>query len=118
MKRILVVDDEMDLLLAIGVLLQSAGYEVVETSTGQEGIEAAEREDPDVVVLDIGLPDISGVEVLRHLRAAGNRAKIVILSAHASGHTEATATAEGADGYLTKPFNPEELLQMLERVLA
>ncbi|MDQ4094622.1 MAG: response regulator [Actinomycetota bacterium] len=117
MRRVLIVDDEVDLLLALSVLLQSSGYQVFEARTGAGGLAAAEREKPDVVILDVGLPDVSGVEVLRQLRERGTQAAILVLSAHASRHTERSAAAEGADAYVTKPFNPDELLQTLDRLL-
>lgn len=116
MTSVLVIDDEVDLLLALSVLLESEGYDVIQASTGEEGLAAVEHSDPDVVILDVGLPDISGVEVLRGLRGNKTRAKIIILSAHASGHTQEVTEREGADGYVTKPFDREALLETLRRV--
>lgn len=117
-SRILVVDDEVDLLLAMNVLLASAGYEVIEAQSGTKALELAEREDPDLVILDLGLPDMSGVDVLGALRTARRRPKIVIVSAHTSGHTEARLLREGVDAYLTKPFNADDLIRTLKETLA
>lgn len=117
MKTVLVVDDEVDLLLAVTMLLEASGYRVLNASTGAGGLEVAERERPDAVVLDMGLPDMDGLDVLRELSAWGEPPRLIVLSAHASGHTARKAQELGCDAYLFKPFEPDELTSTLDALL-
>ena len=114
--RILVVDDEPGILGGMTPLLRSRGYEVVTAMTGKAAIEAAERHQPDVVVLDLGLPDIDGVEVCRLLRDGGAM-PIIVLSARGAEADKVAALDAGADDYVTKPFGNEELLARIRVAL-
>ncbi len=114
---VLVIDDEIDLLLAVAMLLEGAGYRVLEASTASAGLELAEREMPDAVVLDMGLPDMEGLELLRRLNERPDKPRLIVLSAHASGHTARAAHEVGCDAYLFKPFDPDELLRTIETAL-
>ena len=107
--RVLVVDDEPNILATLAPLLRSRGYQVSTAMSGRGAIETIDREKPDLVVLDLGLPDIDGVEVCRHVRESSNL-PIVVLSARGSEGDKVRALDVGADDYVTKPFGAEELL--------
>src|SRR5262245_9318775 len=107
--RILVVDDEPNILATLAPLLRSRGYEVSTAMTGRGAVEAVERENPDLMVLDLGLPDMDGVEVTRLVRD-GRTTRIVVLSARGAEGDKVRALDAGADDYVTKPFGTEELL--------
>ncbi len=107
--RILVVDDEPQMLRSMRLILAGHSYDVVLTSTGEAAIEEFTRRLPDVVLLDLMLPGIDGLEVCRRLRQRSN-VPIIVLSARGDEHTKVSALDLGADDYLTKPFGAAELL--------
>jgi two-component system, OmpR family, KDP operon response regulator KdpE len=109
MTRVLVVDDEPQLVRVLRVHLQARGYQVDAAPDGRSALELAARSLPDVVVLDLGLPDISGVEVIAGLRG-WTQVPIIILSVHEEEADKITALDAGADDYVTKPFSMAELL--------
>jgi two-component system, OmpR family, KDP operon response regulator KdpE len=115
-ERVLIVDDEQSIRRFLRVTLNSQGYSVVEAATGQEGLSNATTQKPDVVILDLGLPDIDGVEVIRLLRQ-WTQIPIVILSVRGSEGDKIAALDAGADDYLTKPFGVGELLARLRAAL-
>jgi two-component system KDP operon response regulator KdpE len=108
-SRILIVDDEPNILGTLAPLLRSRGYEAFTAMNGRAALEAVERDKPDLIVLDLGLPDIDGVDVCRQIRQVSNVA-IVILSARGAENDKVRALDVGADDYVTKPFGAEELL--------
>jgi two-component system KDP operon response regulator KdpE len=114
--RILVVDDEPAILRALGTALRARGYEVEGVATGWDALDAAASRPPDVVVLDLGLPDIDGIEVCRRLRA-WSTVPIVVLSAAGADDRKVAALDEGADDYVTKPFSMPELLARIRVAL-
>jgi len=114
--RILLVDDEPNILAAIVPLLKSRGFDVVTAMTGRAALEAVEREAPDVIILDLGLPDIDGVVVCSEIRA-DHSTPIVVLSARGAEHDKVRALDAGADDYVTKPFGTEELLARIRVAL-
>jgi two-component system, OmpR family, KDP operon response regulator KdpE len=107
--KILVVDDEEAIRRFLGVTLTSQGYETVEAASGQEAILRVSSLQPDLIILDLGLPDIDGTEVTRRLRQ-WTQIPIVILSVRGSENDKIAALDAGADDYLTKPFGAGELL--------
>ncbi|HEY3157835.1 MAG TPA: response regulator transcription factor [Vicinamibacterales bacterium] len=107
--RILVVDDEPNILATLAPLLRSRGYEVNTAMSGHAAIESVERDNPDLIVLDLGLPDMDGVDVTRLVRD-GRSTPIVVLSARGAEGDKVRALDAGADDYVTKPFGTEELL--------
>ncbi|MFI8090391.1 response regulator [Streptomyces sp. NPDC086080] len=112
MTRVLVVDDDPALVRALVINLKARSYEVNSAQDGAAALHAAAAHHPDVVVLDLGLPDMDGVEVIRRLRG-WTRVPILVLSArHASGE-KVQALDAGADDYVTKPFGMDELLARL-----
>jgi len=107
--RVLVVDDEPQILRALRINLRVRDYEVHVASTGAEALEVAGRYPPDLVILDLGLPDLDGVEVIEGLRG-WTKAPIIVLSGRADSVDKVEALDAGADDYVTKPFGVEELL--------
>ena len=116
MSRVLVVDDEPTLVRALAINLRARGWEVVTAHDGTGALEAASDRHPDVVVLDLGLPDIDGVEVIRGLRG-WTRVPIIVLSARQVSDDKVEALDAGADDYMTKPFGMDELLARLRAAL-
>jgi two-component system KDP operon response regulator KdpE len=113
--RVLVVDDEPQILRALSINLRARGYEPLTASTGAEALDVAARGRPELVILDLGLPDIDGVEVIRGLRG-WSRAPIVVLSGRTDSADKVEALDAGADDYLTKPFGVDELLARMRAV--
>ena len=109
MTRVLVVDDEPQILRALRINLRVRDYEVHVASSGAEALEVAGRYPPDLVILDLGLPDLDGVEVIEGLRG-WSKAPIIVLSGRADSVDKVEALDAGADDYITKPFGVEELL--------
>jgi two-component system, OmpR family, KDP operon response regulator KdpE len=107
--EVLLVDDDEALARVLGVGFESRGYDLRVAPTGADGIRAVEEHDVDVIILDLGLPDLDGIEVCRHLRQR-TRTPIIVLSADGAEERKVRALDEGADDYLTKPFSMPELL--------
>ncbi len=115
MKTILVVDDEPQLLRALRINLRVRDYEVYTAGTGAQALQQASRHPPDLVILDLGLPDLDGVEVIQGLRG-WTAAPIIVLSGRADAVDKVAALDAGADDYVTKPFGMEELLARIRAV--
>jgi two-component system KDP operon response regulator KdpE len=111
-SRVLVVDDDAGLARALMINLRAHGWDVTTAATGAAALDAASSAHPDVVVLDLGLPDISGLEVIAGIRG-WSRVPIVVLSARQLGDDKVDALDAGADDYVTKPFAMNELLARL-----
>jgi len=114
--KILVVDDEPNILGTLAPLLRTRGYEVLTAMSGQSALEAVDRDQPDLIVLDLGLPDLDGVDVCRQVRDSLN-VPIVVLSARGAEDDKVRALDVGADDYVTKPFGAEELLARIRAAL-
>jgi two-component system KDP operon response regulator KdpE len=114
--RILVIDDEPNILGTLAPLLRARGYEVFTAMQGRAGIDTADRDKPDLVVLDLGLPDMDGVDVCRGIRDQAN-VPIIVLSARGAEGDKVRALDAGADDYVTKPFGAEELLARIRAAL-
>ena len=115
MTRVLIVDDEPQILRALRINLTARQYEVVTAADGGSALRAATEEHPDLVVLDLGLPDIDGVQVIRSLRG-WTPVPIVVLSGRAGSKEKVDALDAGADDYVTKPFSVDELLARIRAV--
>jgi two-component system KDP operon response regulator KdpE len=113
---VLVVDDEAQIRRALKLNLRARDYEVVEASTGELALQLAASEHPDVVLLDLGLPGMDGVEVIEALRG-WSKVPLVVLTVRDDEHSKVLALDAGADDYITKPFGIEELLARLRAVL-
>ena len=109
MTRVLVVDDEPQILRALRINLRVRNYDVDIAATGSQALEAAAKHPPDLVILDLGLPDLDGVQVIEGLRG-WTQAPIIVLSGRADSTDKVEALDAGADDYVTKPFGMEELL--------
>jgi two-component system, OmpR family, KDP operon response regulator KdpE len=114
--RILAVDDEPQILRALATNLRARGYDVELAQTGEAALAVAARKHPDLVILDLGLPGIDGVEVIRGLRG-WTRVPIIVLSVREAERDKVAALDAGADDYVTKPFGMDELLARLRAAL-
>ena len=118
-KRILVVEDQEDNRQIMRDLLVASGYELVEATTGEEGLILAEREKPDLILMDIQLPGLDGYEVTRRIKAnpALNHIPIIAVTSYALSGDDQKAYAAGCNGYVTKPFSPRVLLAKIREYL-
>jgi two-component system KDP operon response regulator KdpE len=114
-SRVLVVEDDPQLLRAMRITLHARGHEVITAATGRKALSEAAAARPDLVVLDLGLPDLDGVEVIQGLRG-WTSVPIIVLSGRTSGGDKVAALDAGADDYVTKPFGVEELLARIRAV--
>ncbi len=112
MTRVLVVEDEPPLVRALEINLKARGYDVESAPEGAHALRLAAAHPPDVVLLDLGLPDMDGVDVIKELRR-WSRASILVASARGTSDEKVTALDAGADDYITKPFSMDELLARL-----
>src|SRR5271166_5351900 len=115
--RVLLVEDDSATAKSIALMLTSAGYVVDVTDLGEDGLEIGKLYDYDIIILDLMLPDIDGYEVLRRLRAARVRTPILILSGLAELDHKIKGLGFGADDFLTKPFNPRELIARIQAIV-
>jgi two-component system cell cycle response regulator DivK len=118
--RILVTDDQEDNRRILLDLLSAAGFEVVEASTGEDGVAMAEAHPPDLILMDIQLPGIDGLEATRRIKAnpALTHVPVFAVTSFALSGDEAKALAAGCDGYIAKPYSPRALLQRVRDTLA
>src|SRR5881296_3327541 len=118
-RKILVIDDESVLVETIAYNLEQAGYQVITAADGASALEAAQRESPDLIILDIMLPEMDGLEVCRELRRESNTATTPILMLTAKGDEidKVVGLEVGADDYVTKPFGRRELLARVRALL-
>ena len=114
--RILIVEDEPALLRALQINLRARGYEVTTSVAGQDALVEAARRPPDAVLLDLGLPDLDGTQVIRELRG-WSAVPVIVLSGRAGSDDKIGALDAGADDYVTKPFSMEELMARLRAAL-
>ncbi|HEX6070333.1 MAG TPA: response regulator [Longimicrobiaceae bacterium] len=118
-RRILLVEDDEAARFIIATVLRHAGYAVTETRTAVEGLRSLETARPDAVLVDVGLPDVDGFELIRRVRASpvGQALPIVVVTVYAFDSDRESAFAAGCDRFLTKPISPAELLRTLEELL-
>lgn len=114
--KILIVDDETNLRTLVGSYLRAEGYEVVEAADGTEAVESVRRRHPDLVVLDVRMPGVDGIEALREIRTFSD-VFVIMLTARAEEADKVIGLSVGADDYLTKPFSPRELVARVKAVL-
>ncbi len=117
--KILIVDDEPDILEILRYNLQKEGYEVLSASDGEEGLRVAEREHPDLIILDIMMPKMDGVELCRQLRnkPAFSKTLIAFLTAREEDYSQIAALEGGGDDYITKPIRPRVLISRIKALL-
>ncbi|MHB8051283.1 MAG: sigma-54-dependent transcriptional regulator, partial [Coriobacteriia bacterium] len=116
--RILIADDEKNMRWVLSQALEAEGYEVIEAADGKEALIAIAEQDPRIVILDHKMPAPDGMEVLRRLRAKGHRFPVIMLTAHGNVQTAVEAMKAGANEYLTKPFDLDELKLSVQKALA
>jgi two-component system OmpR family response regulator len=116
-QRVLVVDDERSIVDAVATALRYEGFEVDEAGTGREALKAAETLRPDLIVLDIMLPDLDGIEVTRRLRQDGLRVPVLFLTARDSTEDKISGLTVGGDDYVTKPFSLAEVVARVRAIL-
>jgi two-component system, OmpR family, KDP operon response regulator KdpE len=114
--RVLIVDDEPNIIATVAPLLRAQGYDVCSAMSGRAALEALERDQPDLIVLDLGLPDVDGVEVCVRVRQSSG-IPILVLSARGAEGDKVRALDAGADDYVTKPFGTDELLARIRAAL-
>lgn len=115
--RILVVEDERTALQALSLLLEDEGYEVLKAERGEAGLQLALQQEPDLILLDIRLPDVDGITVLQRLRAGYSDAAVIIMTAETTSSNAIRAMQYGAFDYVSKPINDEHLLLLIRRAL-
>ncbi len=113
-KRILVVDDEAAILRIIGTSLKLMGYDVITSGSGKEALQLREKENPDIMLLDVFMPGMTGLEVLEAVRQQSDM-PVIIFSAHSSAREDALRL--GADDFVAKPFTPEQMQKKIAAVL-
>jgi two-component system, cell cycle response regulator DivK len=118
-RTILVVDDHEDNRRILRDLLRSAGYDVAEATTGEDGVAEAKTRKPDLILMDIQLPGIDGYEATRRIKAdeALRRIPLIVVTSYALSGDDAKALAAGADAYVAKPFSPRAMLAKVREYL-
>ena len=116
MTRLLIADDSETVLLMLQRRLEMSGYEVVTAKDGQEALEQAEGEKPDLILLDAMMPRMSGVEALTELRASGSKIPVIIISAHLDAQEPERMIEAGANGCVPKPFEWDVLIARIEEL--
>jgi len=117
MKRVLIVEDNDNNLYLIRFILEKSGYEVIAARTGISGVEKAANEKPDLILMDIQLPDINGYEVTRMIRASeiDSKVPIIAITSFAMTGDKEKALESGCTGYIEKPINPETIVMEIEK---
>lgn len=115
--RVLLIEDDAVVARSMELMLGSSGFNCVVTDTGEEGVDLAKLYDYDIIILDLGLPDMSGQRVLKSLRAAKVTTPVLVLSGNAMVQTRVDVLGMGADDYMTKPFHKQELVARLQAVI-
>ncbi|MBI2209104.1 MAG: sigma-54-dependent Fis family transcriptional regulator, partial [Deltaproteobacteria bacterium] len=114
---ILVVDDDPDIREVVKDRLESLGCRVLAAANGKEGLELLEKQSPQLVLLDIEMPDMNGLDVLKQIRAGGNEATVVMITAYGSIERAVQAMKQGAYDFIPKPFEPEQIALTVEKAL-
>ena len=119
MERVLIVDDDPDILRLVGYNLTQAGFDAVTTNNGRKALELIQKQPPDLIILDLMLPDVDGMEVCRTLRAhdTSRRIPIIMLTARSEEIDRVVGFELGADDYVMKPFSPRELVLRVKSIL-
>src|ERR687895_2994140 len=115
--RILVIDDEAEIRRSVRMILEYEGYDVIEASSGPEGVGLAEKEPPDLIFLDVKMPGMDGLEALQRIKATNEILPVVIISGHGTVSTAVEATKAGAFDFIEKPPSSEKLLVSIRNAL-
>jgi DNA-binding response OmpR family regulator len=119
MQKILIIEDDKDIVYILKSILELEGYQISFALSGKEGLEMAKTEIPDIIILDLILPDIDGYEICKEIRrdADFEKTHIVMLTAKSGTKDELTGMIDGADDYIAKPFNPLDVVETIKYVL-
>lgn len=115
MHKVLIIDDEKDILDSLSGILEDEGFSVSKAADGKEGLAIFERDAPDVVLLDVWMPELDGIQVLKKIRARRNDAKVVVISGHGTISTAVEAVKMGAYDFLEKPLSIDKVLEVVSR---
>ena len=115
--KLMIVDDEVDMLAELRPLMERSGFQVFSATNGEQALEIASREKPDLIILDVLMPKLDGRNVLRRLRESGNWTPVILLTKVNTATERVLSLQEGADDYLNKPFDPLELVARVQAVL-
>ncbi|MCA9010407.1 MAG: response regulator [Planctomycetaceae bacterium] len=118
MPRVLVVDDTDDIRELVATLLQRKGFDVTTAVGGRQGVAQASSDQPDLILMDLNMPDMDGWRATREIREAGIPTPVIALTAHMTAEDQARAAAAGFDGFQTKPLELDNLLAMIEELLS
>ncbi len=118
-KKILIVDDEADIVMQLEIRLKASGYETISANDGEEALQKAKEEKPDLILLDVMMPPPNGFQVCRMLKddPEYNQIPVIMLTAKATESDEFWGIESGADAYVTKPYNAQELTQKIQDLL-
>ncbi len=117
MIKFLVVDDEKGISEQLKEFLENRGYKAVSATDGQKAIELAKKESPHIVILDIRMPGLSGIEVLRELKKINDKIRVIMLTGYEDDTTKSISHELGASAYMTKPYNFEEILRICRKLI-
>ncbi len=115
MRKILLIDDEKEILDSLSPLLEDEGFQVIKAEDGKKGVLAYERENPDLVILDLWMPEMDGIEVLKRIRRINGNAKVIVISGHGNISTAVEAVKKGAVDFIEKPLSIEKVLEVIGR---
>ena len=115
--KILVIDDELDLLSLLMGVLTDEGYQAFSAANGADGVRLNELENPDLIILDLRMPEMDGIETLRNIRKQDDKVKVVILTGYGSPDTIRDAADLNVSEYLSKPFDNEQLLRVISETI-
>ncbi len=117
-KKILIVDDEPELLRSLTIRFGAAGYQTITASNGIEGIERLKEANPDIIILDIMMPGLSGLDTLKEMKRISFATPVIMLTAYGTPKSAIEALTLGAYDHLAKPFNTQTLLEMVKKALS
>jgi len=117
MDKVLLIDDEKDILDSLSSILKEEGFDVLKAASGGEGLSMFEREKPDVVLLDVWMPDMDGLQILKRMKKKDSSAIVIVISGHGTISTAVEAVKLGAYDFLEKPLSIDKVLEVIERSL-
>jgi len=118
MLKLLVIDDEDEIIQVVGDFFKDEGFDVYTADTGQAGLKLIGEQKPDVVFLDLKLPDISGLEILKQIRLSEQKCKVIVNTGYVENSLKENAKKLGCDVFLSKPFNLIQLNEVLQKLIA